>query len=39
MMKAEQTDRRHYDNCTVILTKVLSRLQYADKKAIILLLF
>lgn len=32
-------DRRHHDNCTVILTKALSRLQCADKKLIILLLF
>lgn len=32
-------DRRHHDNCTVLLTKACSRLQCADKKLIILLLF
>lgn len=32
-------DRRHSDNCTVLLTKACSRLRCADKKPIILLLF
>lgn len=29
-------DRSRHDNCTIVLTKALSRLQFADKKVIIL---
>ena len=29
-------DRKRCDNCTIVLTKALSRLQFGDKKAIIL---